>query len=145
MTKLRSGRKTTTGGDEQNGAPKRSAAGPRKRAQPTASTTEADANEEEAKKFKKAKPSICKAAEELICPILQGLPIDPVVAADVSKGTCTYFSALGSDIGLTYYFIHGALSFILLSFLTRRARFTSGRRSRRIWMKRKMMTTYCPR
>ena len=56
----------------------------RKRAQPTASTTEAEA--EEAQKFKKAKPSICQAAEELICPILQGLPIDPVVAADVSQG-----------------------------------------------------------
>ena len=91
MTKLRSGRKTATGGDEQDGAPKRSAAGARKRAQPTASTTEADANDaEEAKKFKKAKPSICKAAEELICPILQGLPIDPVTAEDVSLCSCIY-------------------------------------------------------
>ena len=36
------------------------------------------------KKFKKAKPSIHKAAEELMCPILQDLPIDPVTAEDVS-------------------------------------------------------------
>ena len=50
----------------------------------------ADANEAEqdAKKFKKARPSICKAAEELVCPILQGLPIDPVTAEDVSQGVC---------------------------------------------------------
>lgn len=43
---------------------------------------------EDAKKFKKARPSICKAAEELICPILQGLPIDPVTAEDVSLCSC---------------------------------------------------------
>jgi len=35
--------------------------------------------------LKKARPSICKAAEELVCPILQGLPINPVMAADVSQ------------------------------------------------------------
>jgi len=104
--KLRSGRKTATGGDEQDDAPKSSAASARKRAQPTASTTEADANDaEEAKKFKKARPSICKAAEELICPILQGLPIDPVTAEDVSQGRYTYFAAFVTGIGLTCYSI----------------------------------------
>ena len=46
------------------------------------------AAEEDAKKFKKAKPSVCKAAEELVCPILQGLPIDPVTAEDVSLCSC---------------------------------------------------------
>ena len=44
----------------------------------------ADATSESDKILKKAKPSICKAAEELVCPILQDLPIDPVIAADVS-------------------------------------------------------------
>jgi len=38
------------------------------------------------KVLKKAKPSICKAAEELVCPILQGLPVDPVTGPDVSQG-----------------------------------------------------------
>jgi len=59
-------------------------------ASPQTKRARADANEaeQEAKKFKKAKPSICKAAEELVCPILQGLPIDPVVAEDVSQGVC---------------------------------------------------------
>ena len=50
------------------------------------------AAEEDAKKFKKAKPSICKAAEELVCPILQGLPIDPVIAEDVSNLRILYLS-----------------------------------------------------
>ena len=49
---------------------------------------QADANEADSKVLKKAKPSICKAAEELVCPILQGLPIDPVTAEDVSQGVC---------------------------------------------------------
>lgn len=41
-------------------------------------------HEEGYKTLKKAKPSINKAAEELMCPILQDLPIDPVTAEDVS-------------------------------------------------------------
>ena len=44
--------------------------------------------EEDSKTLKRAKPSICKAAEELMCPILQGLPIDPVTAEDVSLCSC---------------------------------------------------------
>ena len=50
-------------------------------------------HEEVIQKFKKAKPSICKAAEELVCPILQGLPIDPVIAEDVSN-FCLFTSVL---------------------------------------------------
>ena len=50
----------------------------------------AEEHEEGYKKFKKAKPSICKAAEELVCPILQGLPIDPVTAEDVSFMNTSY-------------------------------------------------------
>ena len=48
----------------------------------------AEEHEEGYKTLKKAKPSICKAAEELMCPILQGLPIDPVIAEDVSLCSC---------------------------------------------------------
>ena len=44
----------------------------------------AEEHEEDSKTLKRAKPSVCKAAEELMCPILQGLPIDPVTAEDVS-------------------------------------------------------------
>ena len=44
----------------------------------------AEEHEEDSKTLKRAKPSVCKAAEELMCPILQGLPIDPVPAEDVS-------------------------------------------------------------
>ena len=48
----------------------------------------AEEHEEDSKTLKRAKPSICKAAEELVCPILQGLPIDPVTAEDVSLCSC---------------------------------------------------------
>ena len=34
--------------------------------------------------LKRAKPSICKAAEEFVCPISFNLPVEPAVAGDVS-------------------------------------------------------------
>jgi len=42
----------------------------------------------------KARPSICRAAEELVCSISLGLPIDPVVAEDVRKKSYMYFKCL---------------------------------------------------
>ena len=82
MTKLRSGRRTATSGGDGAGAASKVAA---KKKQPAKKKrSAAEEHEEDAKKFKKAKPSVCKAAEELVCPILQGLPIDPVIAEDVS-------------------------------------------------------------
>ena len=77
MTKLRSGRRTATSGGGGAGAASKGAAKKKR-------TADEDNEEDFAKKFKKAKPSINKAAEELVCPILQDLPIDPVIAADVS-------------------------------------------------------------
>ena len=50
----------------------------------------AEEHEEDSKTLKRAKPSVCKAAEELVCPILQGLPIDPVTAEDVSLCSCFF-------------------------------------------------------
>ena len=83
MTKLRSGRRTATsggGGDDVAGAASKGAA---KKKQP-ANKKRSAKEHPDTKVLKKAKPSICKAAEELVCPILQGLPIDPVIAEDVS-------------------------------------------------------------
>ena len=81
MTKLRSGRRTATSGGGGDGATSKDAA---KKKQSAKKKRSADDFEEDSKILKKAKPSINKAAEELVCPILQGLPIDPVVAEDVS-------------------------------------------------------------
>ena len=86
MTKLRSGRKITAGGDEDS--TQKSAAQMRSQSakQNKRSADESSAENQLLTYSKKAKPSICKAAEELMCPILQGLPIDPVIAEDVSQG-----------------------------------------------------------
>ena len=81
MTKLRSGRRTATSGGGGAGAASKGAA---KKKQSAKKKRSADDFEEDSKILKKAKPSINKAAEELVCPILQGLPIDPVIAEDVS-------------------------------------------------------------
>ena len=81
MTKLRSYIRTATSGDDDAGAASKIVP---KKNQPDKKKRSAEEHEEDAKKFKKAKPSVCKAAEELVCPILQGLPIDPVIAEDVS-------------------------------------------------------------
>ena len=81
MTKLRSGRRTATSGGGGDGATSKDAA---KKKQSAKKKRSADDFEEDSKILKKAKPSINKAAEELVCPILQGLPIDPVIAGDVS-------------------------------------------------------------
>jgi len=94
MTKLRSGRKIAAGGDEDSA--RKSAAQTRSQSakQKKRSVDESSPENPDSKlltyskKFKKAKPSICKAAEELVCPILQGLPIDPVMAEDVRQGFC---------------------------------------------------------
>lgn len=55
----------------------------------------AEEHEEDSKTLKRAKPSVCKAAEELVCPILQGLPIDPVTAEDVSLCSCFLLIIIG--------------------------------------------------
>ena len=81
MTKLRSGRRTATSGGGGAGA---ASNGATKKKQQANKKRSADDFEEDSKILKKAKPSINKAAEELVCPILQGLPIDPVIAEDVS-------------------------------------------------------------
>ena len=48
------------------------------------SAEEEEEEHPDSKTLKRAKPSVSKAAEELMCPILQDLPIDPVTAEDVS-------------------------------------------------------------
>jgi len=91
------------GGGDEGGAPKSSAAqkGKRPAKQKKRPANESSSSEHpDSKVLKKARPSISKAAEELVCPILHGLPIDPVTAEDVSQGRCKYFAALDSDIAL---------------------------------------------
>ena len=41
--------------------------------------------------LKRAKPSICKAAEEFVCPISFNLPVEPAVAGDVSYAKMQVF------------------------------------------------------
>ena len=87
MAKLQSGRHTATNGvGDGDGAASKDAAIKKRSA--------AEEHEEDAKQFKKAKPSVCKAAEELVCPILQGLPIDPVIAEDVSDLRHVYHTSV---------------------------------------------------
>lgn len=83
MTKLRSYIRTATSGDDDAGAASKIV--PKKRPPAKKKRSAAEEHKKDAKKFKRAKPSVCKAAEELVCPILQGLPIDPVIAEDVSN------------------------------------------------------------
>ena len=84
MTKLRSGRRTATNSGSSGDGAGAASKGAAKKKQSAKKKRSADKFEEDSKILKKAKPSVCKAAEELVCPILQGLPIDPVIAEDVS-------------------------------------------------------------
>jgi len=95
----------------------------------------ADANEADSKVLKKAKPSICKAAEELVCPILQGLPIDPVTAEDVSQGVCLCCCANPLCHSICTYLLTCCNVFTHCDF---RAKFTSGRRLRSTFRRRGM-------
>ena len=66
MTKLRSGRRTATNSGSGDGAGAASK-GAAKKKQSAKKKRSADNFEEDSKILKKAKPSVCKAAEELVC------------------------------------------------------------------------------
>ena len=147
MTKLRSGKRTATnnGDDDAGAASKGASKGATKEKQPPAKKKRsADDFEEDSKTLKKAKPSICKAAEELVCPILQGLPIDPVIAEDVSRVIYCDTTASERFFIFSFSFACSHNIHVYLSVLCdRRAKFTSERRSRSISRRRKMKTRSC--